>query len=233
MKHLAPLLLLATPALADEAFVEANLLGIFYHELGHAVIDIESVPIFAQEEDAADVFSIFLIDALFDEEAATSLAYDASLGFWLEAQERGPEIPWWSVHGPDEQRAYNTACLFYGADPEAREDFADETDLPQERRDWCPDEYDQANAAWGPILDDMAARGPGQSITLEASDDSLTSELIRAEIKALNADMTLSLPLKVRVEPCGEANAFYDPSEVAITMCSEFEGYLRELAEDL
>jgi hypothetical protein len=63
-----------------EQFVESNLLGIFYHELGHAVIDLEGVPIFGQEEDAADVFSIFLIDAVFEEETALSLAYDASIG---------------------------------------------------------------------------------------------------------------------------------------------------------
>lgn len=232
MKHLAPLFFLATPTLADDAFVEANILGIFYHELGHAVIDIEAVPIFAQEEDAADVFSIFMIDALFDDDTATSLAYDASLGFWLEARERGPEISWWDVHGPDEQRFYNTACLFYGANPEARTDFAEEMQIPEDRQDYCPDEYDQANHAWGPVLDDIAARGPGNSLRF-AGGDSLTARILSTEIEALNAEMTLAEPLEIVIEPCGEANAFYDPSEMAITMCSEFEGYLRELAEDL
>lgn len=109
---LAPLLLAATPLMADEAFVEANILGIFYHELGHAVIDVEGVPIFAQEEDAADVFSIFMIDALFEEEAAQNLAYDAAIGFWFEAVDRGDDVAWWDVHGPDEQRfSILSACF--------------------------------------------------------------------------------------------------------------------------
>jgi hypothetical protein len=56
----------ATAQTDEDAFVEANILGIFYHELGHAVIDIESVPIFGQEEDAADVFSILFIDWFFE-----------------------------------------------------------------------------------------------------------------------------------------------------------------------
>jgi hypothetical protein len=30
----------------------------------------------------------------------------------------------------------------------------------------------------------------------------------------------------VRVAPCEEANAFYDPSEKAITMCSEMADYI-------
>ncbi len=35
----------ATNAQDDTSgFVEANILGIFYHELGHAVIDVEGVP---------------------------------------------------------------------------------------------------------------------------------------------------------------------------------------------
>ena len=79
---------LPTALHASSAFVEANILGIFYHELGHAVIDLEGVPIFGQEEDAADVFSIYLIHSLFEEEAAQSLAHDASFGFWGEAMAR-------------------------------------------------------------------------------------------------------------------------------------------------
>ena len=58
----------------------------FYHELGHAVIDTMQVPIFGQEEDAADVFSILLIDEIFEPESANIIAYDAAFGFHAEAQ---------------------------------------------------------------------------------------------------------------------------------------------------
>lgn len=230
IRWLAPLLLTVSPALADEAFVEANILGIFYHELGHAVIDIEGVPIFAQEEDAADVFSIFLIDALFDDETATALAYDASVGFWYEAETRGADVPWWDVHGPDEQRFYNTVCLFYGADPDGRADFAEAFDLPEERADYCPDEFDQANAAWGAVLDDMAARGAGETLDLTEAEPGLISDILTEETAALNAEMSLADVLEVRVEPCGEANAFYDPNMRAIIFCTEFEAHLWDLA---
>ena len=66
-RYVLPLLMLPGLAAADEereAFVEANLLGIFYHELGHALIDILQLPVFGQEEDAADVaiFQVHVLD---------------------------------------------------------------------------------------------------------------------------------------------------------------------------
>ncbi|PIE11679.1 MAG: hypothetical protein CSA72_00710 [Rhodobacterales bacterium] len=227
-------LLCAGAAQADEMFVEANVLGIFYHELGHALIDIEGVPIFGQEEDAADVFSIFLIDALFEEDAAQSIAYDAAFGFAGEVEMReqaGEEVAWWDVHGPDEQRYYNTVCIFYGADPDKRADLAEELGLPEDRAEYCPDEYDQAAHSWGAVLDEMAERGAGKTLSLEGEDGSLTAQLLAQEIRDLNAVFSLSAPLTVTLESCGEANAFYDPETTEIIMCTEFEDHIREMAK--
>lgn len=218
-----------------DAFVEANILAIFYHELGHAVIDIEGVPIFGQEEDAADVFSIYMIDSLFEEDAAQSIAFDTAWGFLGEAEMRdaySSEIPWWDTHGPDEQRFYNTVCIFYGADPGRRQAFAEELGLPQDRAEFCPEEFDQADAAWGPVLDDMLARGGGRSIRYDG-DDSLTGQILAEEVAYLNQELRLARPLRVVIESCGEANAFYDPGAREIIMCSEFEDHLFALADKL
>ena len=39
-------------------------------------------------------------------------------------------MTWSDVHGPDLQRFYNLVCLFYGADPDTRDDFAADMNLP-------------------------------------------------------------------------------------------------------
>lgn len=216
---------------AEDAFVEANVLGIFYHELGHAIIDIEQVPIFGQEEDAADVFSILLIDALFDEESATELAYDASLGFWGEVLAReaeGFDVSWWSVHGPDEQRFYNTVCLFYGANPDERWTFADDMELPEERAEFCSDEYDLAAASWGVILDEIETRETGTPIVFD-SGEGFAADILRAEVAFLAEEIRLAQPVRVSVEECGEANAFYDLETIEVIFCSEFEDHLRRI----
>lgn len=233
-RYVLPLLMLPGLAAADEereAFVEANLLGIFYHELGHALIDILQLPVFGQEEDAADVASILLIDGFYDEEAAQALAYDAAFGFLAEAEFAG-DVAYWDVHGPDEQRFYNTVCLFYGGNPDAREDFAIDLGLPEERAETCPEEFQLALDSWGPALDEIAGRGN----TIRFDDGGhnlLTSDVMAAEVAALNDDFDLPATLTVRVEACGEANAFYDLDYKEIIMCTEFEDHLRGLYDRL
>jgi len=222
-------------ALADEAqdaFVESNLLSIFYHELGHAVIDVARVPIFGQEEDAADVMSILMIDALFKEQPAQDIAYDAAFGFQAGADD-AYEPAYWDVHGPDLQRYYTLVCLFYGANPDAREDLAIELGLPEERAIGCEDEFSLANDSWGPIWDDLEAKAPGKSLRFVEPKgklaESLSAEVLRYEVDALNATFALPRIVDVRIESCGQANAFYDPNDRTITLCAEFEPYLRDL----
>ena len=58
----------------EDGFVKPNQIFVFYHGLGHTVIYAVQRPIFGQEEDAADVFSIFLIDEIFEPESANIIA---------------------------------------------------------------------------------------------------------------------------------------------------------------
>lgn len=233
---LAATLAVPTVAMANDdklAFVEANAIGIFYHELGHALIDIGQVPIFGQEEDAADVASIMLIDQFFDEESAQAVAYDAAWGFFGEhIMAEDEEVTYWGVHGPSLQRFYNTVCLFYGGDPDGRADFAEYFELPEERAEYCPEEYDQALNAWGGVFDELA--GEGESVGFVAADDGIPggevlNTVIEAEVAYLNEVFNLPLDLLVVVESCGEANAFYDPAAVEIVMCTEFVTHLEEM----
>ncbi|MGJ8628624.1 MAG: DUF4344 domain-containing metallopeptidase [Sulfitobacter sp.] len=233
----AAALLISAPAFAkDEAstdnYIEANLISIFYHELGHAMIDIMALPVFGQEEDAADTASVLLIDALYDDETAKDIARDAAFGFLDEAETSGDTPAWWDVHGPDLQRYYNLVCLFYGADPDARAHLAAELELPEDRADSCEEEFDLAVSSWGPVIDDIAQAGAGETIQYEGTAKTLTERLISDEVAALNAEFSLPETLKVEVKACDEANAYYDPETVSITICSEFESHLRILATE-
>ena len=242
-KFLFLLSALSSPAIADEAatkqdFVDANVISIFYHEFGHAAIDLLQLPIYGQEEDAADNFSTFMIDALFENQAATAVASDAAQGFWLEALTGNmdyEQVAWWDVHGPSLQRYYNHVCLFYGADPDARKEFANNAELPEERAEGCPMEYDSANFAWGTVLDDLAEAGKYDGKLVLHSDGSQEAQFIMTvlepEIQILNENFSVPRELVVKVESCDEANAFYDSEDKSITFCTEFVPHLFELAE--
>jgi len=227
--------LLATPAAAQDAeeFVRDNVLAIFYHELGHALIDVLDLPIYGQEEDAADVASVMLLHYLYDNEVATQMVMSTAKAFSAEAAEEAGQVAFWGVHGASEQRYFNTICIFYGGDPVNREEMITVMGLPEERAETCADEFDQADYSWGNVLVDIAADDPGASFILDVrSDDAPTTALaMEEEVAALNVDFTLPVSLPVIVEDCGEANAFYDPQAQAITMCTEFETYLASLYE--
>jgi hypothetical protein len=225
---------LASPMAAQDAdldgYVEANLLSIFYHEFGHALIDLMGLPVLGQEEDAADTASVLMIDQFFDEQSAQSIIYDAAFGFLDEDAARDGDDPaWWDTHGPDLQRYYNLVCQFYGADVDARAGLADELDLPQDRAEGCEEEFELAYDSWAPIFTELRDAGPGESIVFSGNVTTLTEKLNMQEVAALNSILSLPAVLVVRVEPCDEANAFYDLDLATITMCSELDPHLRRI----
>lgn len=229
MAFLAPVH--AQDATPKEAFVEANILSIFYHELGHTVIDLMEIPIFGQEEDAADVMSVLLIDWLFDEEAAQAIAYDSAFGF-ISDHEQTEAVPYWDLHGPDEQRYYNHVCLFYGANPDEREELASDLGLPDERAETCPEEYDQAASSWGAVFDDMDDQAPGVPMVFAigiGENTEIINRMLEAEVRSMNDDLKLPQSVTVKVVSCDEPNAFYDPQDVSIIFCTEFIPHLEEM----
>jgi len=234
LKALCGAALLSSPAWAQEdvadAFVEANLLSIFYHELGHAMIDILRLPVFGQEEDAADVASVLLIHDLYEEESAIDIIYAASTGFLIEAEHNPDEVAWWGVHGPDLQRYYNMVCLFAGADPGGRDDVAEELGLPEERFETCGEEFELAYDSWGPVFDELGEAAPGRSIRYRGGSKSLTERLVAEEVAALNEDFVFPTTLTVSVAACGEPNGYYHPARREITICTELDPYLRAYA---
>jgi len=244
MKHIVAVIFalsLAIPADAArmrseaEEYLSANLVAVFYHELGHALIDVMKLPIFGQEEDAADVLSVFLLDALYEPEVAIEMAYHNAYGWLGESKNSsGSDPAFWDVHGPDQQRFYTFVCLFYGADIRGRKDLANDLDLPAPRQRTCKKEYEQAKESWGKVVERLYSNGPGKSIRILADNridefGKFTAEVIRAEVARMNAELSLPKRILVRVEDCGVINAFYDSKTREITMCSEYARYLARL----
>jgi len=220
-------------------FVRTNLVSTFYHELAHALIDIMELPVLGQEEDAADVFSVVMVDRLFDEAEVIAINTGAARGFEVDAiktRNRGREWNWADEHGPDMQRYYNIVCLTYGGAPESRIGFAEEMGLPEGRAEICEAEFALAKNSWNLIIKRVVEAKTGKPVSFsESARSSLhmhAAQVIESEVKRVNEKFNLPRRLRVTVKRCGRGRnfyAFYSSGREKITVCTN---YIDELYRD-
>ena len=162
---------------------------IFYHELGHALIDTFSIPFTGREEDAVDQFSSII---LMNQGKASSAIAGASFFFASgEALSQSgvalSDMAFWDEHSLDQQRFYDIACLVYGSDPETydflllREDkgflLSDPSGyLPKERADRCFEEYKDISNSWDTLISlYVPAIGGSTEPSIEAAPEPTTN----------------------------------------------------------
>lgn len=129
---------------------------VFYHELGHALIDIYGLPITGLEENAVDQFStlfMLLSDDLegYDGIVGQDILYNVGTWFLIQT-EYYEQNYYWDVHNLDIQRFYNISCYAYGQNPDYNQILIDEGWLPVERAENCYWEYGLMAASWEQIL---------------------------------------------------------------------------------
>lgn len=111
-------------------FARNVVLHVLLHEGGHAAIQDFGLPVLTNEEDMADAFASAAILWLMDDDAEAILK-DRARSWMVETEERGwpgeganpfedPFSDVWGEHRLDAQRAFDTMCLLYGADPAER-----------------------------------------------------------------------------------------------------------------
>lgn len=221
-----------------QAYLRANVRSILYHELGHAVIDQFSLAIYGQEEDAADVFSVLMIDRLHLSKEANEIARMSALTYKAEAiemREAGEEEDFSGLHGGNMQRYYTQICLHVGADYLSRRIFGRTLGLPKYRMETCVEERSMAGRAWRPVFVRLQQEKE-PLVSFESHEPAKTAEQdyylasIKDEVKRLNARFGIEKTVALHVKHCGEVNAFYHPRNGSIVMCYEFADYLADQA---
>jgi len=136
---------------ADHATI-GQMLWVALHEVGHATFELFSVPIFGNDEDAADNFATYVM-LQFSE--AVPLIKGAAWAWseYLKDYQRNPVVRvrlagFANEHGLPQQRFYNLACLAFGSDPERFADVALDGYLPPERVPRCGRDYRMLDAAF-------------------------------------------------------------------------------------
>jgi hypothetical protein len=149
------------------------------HEVGHAMFDLLSVPVFGYQEDAADQFAVYII-LHFGKADARRLILGAAHSYNKYVKNptvTAPLTAFSDEHGPPAQRFYNLLCLAYGADPVLFADVVEMKYLPKERARLCRGQYGELNFAFHqlilPHLDRQLAKQVMDQSWLPADDMSI------------------------------------------------------------
>ena len=150
--------------LTREDAILGPIVDVFLHETGHAVFELLKVPVFGREEDAADMFSAYVVLQFGKDDARRLILGNA---YQYKADLQAPQVTlalakFANVHGLPAQRFYNVLCIAYGADAKLFADVVEKGFLPKERAEGCDDEYEQTafafNTLIGPYIDKKLAK---------------------------------------------------------------------------
>ncbi len=133
--------------------VIASLIFTFFHELGHAAIDVFDLPLMGNEEDAVDRFATLILLSGKGGNEDADLADSAIGSFDLDTAEPLEDLDFSDEHPVDDQRWFTMACLMVGSDPDKYEYLVGENGLPPERAEACPEEYSKMSKSWDTLLE--------------------------------------------------------------------------------
>jgi hypothetical protein len=128
----------------DDAKI-GQVLWITLHEVGHAAFDIFKVPIFGNEENAADNFATYIM-LQFSEARPLIVGAAWAWSEYLRDYKRNPvvqvRLAGFAIdHGLPQERVYTLLCLAYGSNPVRFADFVHDGYLPRIRASHCESEY--------------------------------------------------------------------------------------------
>jgi hypothetical protein len=127
-------------------------LFVFFHETGHALVDVLNLPVTGREEDAVDEFSTILLMEAGEEGEKAVL--NAAQWFLLEGSKNSEiqKLAFWDEHSLDLQRFFGIACLVYGKNPDKYAGLVQQNILPEARAQRCPREYAKKSKSWETLL---------------------------------------------------------------------------------
>lgn len=230
------------------AAVMGPTMGIFFHELAHAMIGELGLPATGPEEDAADDFSAYIMGDMVRLKAdpfLIDMVTYSSLHKYYSAkqqQEAGKPHPWRGEHAADIRRFRNSFCMLYGADSTLYGNLAGQFSFDSNWRNRCSQDYAKRSKAWATLMRWHArdlgpglpgahpANAPGGQIhlvfkpTYDRYGDSvkwLFNDYLGETLQRWSRYLVWPRDLLVEFRDCGEINAFYHPDSGTITMCYE------------
>ncbi|MBK8246789.1 MAG: hypothetical protein IPK85_05255 [Gemmatimonadetes bacterium] len=123
------------------------------HELGHAIVHIQGLPIAGREEDAADQFAAYFALMVGEPDYVQPLAAAAMFDELSRSSRSVSDALQAGDHGLPRQRMYNLRCWAYGANPARLAAIVTEGLLPVDRAERCMAEAARLERSWSALLE--------------------------------------------------------------------------------
>lgn len=231
-----------------ETFVLGNAVFTVFHEIGHALIDQLQLPLLGKEEDAVDGLATLLMLGDRDDPKSDELIFAAADGWALmhaQTRKSGEKLPFWDTHSLDMQRFHNIVCMIYGSDPDGFGDVVSLTELPDERRELCSEEYEKAAASWAEVLAPHKKKFgggitgkikveydvPRSGASIKARAFLQRHRLGKSVAEMISRQIALPETLLLGFRTCELPNAHYDPEAAEVVVCYELISEFREMIE--
>ena len=236
------LICLAQPLWADmDRLVANNTRATLYHEFAHALVDIMDLKLFGQEEDAADTLAAYMVVKYHTPDEISDMMHDVSADYeanYKDMIRHKDSFYHAGEHGHYLQRKYNFICIVAGSDVQAYGDLAMELGLGDHRLDLCASEFAMARYSWGNVLRDLTRNRANWTdhdvkfIVRDGADGAVITPMARDFTDFVNETFVIPAQLIVRVEPCGEENAFYQHGKKRVIIaCTEYTSGVRRLQD--
>lgn len=210
-------------------FAMSNVRFVLFHELSHMLIDQFGIPVLGREEDAADNIATFLLLQK-DTDHDNQTLVDAVYGWLLMDRYSDEELEnadFADEHGLDLQRAYQIGCLMVGKDPELFGKIATQIGIDEERQETCQNDYYRVARSMEVLLRRYVGTTPDLMRISFAEPELPNAQLLAKngiiDFTAVEVSSVFDLPnqITISVESCDEADAYYDPEFLKVTICLE------------
>ncbi|MGH7617108.1 MAG: DUF4344 domain-containing metallopeptidase [Gemmatimonadaceae bacterium] len=191
----------ARPGATDAAVTDAvtrSTLFIVNHEVGHALINLLSLPVLGREEDAADGFGAFILL----ERGGPQDAYSVLQGAEFFGQHTLFDNDVADEHSLNDQRYFNVLCWMLGSDQARFAGYAQRGGLPASRQQRCVGEWSQLRASWIKVLDNNLRPGVSSSANATAEIGATPVTLVNSRPLQLPAGQYWTMDFHVNAPQC-------------------------------
>jgi Putative metallopeptidase len=224
-------------------FVSGNMLFVLLHEMAHVSITQMGLPVLGRTEDAADTYAALRLIRS-GSNFSHRVLIEAAEGWFMadrRDQKMGDKVAYYDEHGLNQQRAYQIVCLMLGSDDENFEDLARETNLPEERRDACAEDYSNAAYSWDLVLKPHrrvpdqpkttidVIYGPAEGRSSTAREVAQSIRLLETVAEHAADEFAWPAPFTLEMQSCGYPNARWDLPTHKLTLCYELAAEFADL----